>query len=81
MYMCVYIFISSFIKCDCVQDPVKYPDSISPNFKSFLKGLLNKVVLHCLLVLTKIMSNAVDNLCECLLFQIALSCWFFEAFK
>jgi hypothetical protein len=25
------------------QDPVKYPDSISPNFKSFLKGLLNKV--------------------------------------
>ncbi|XP_024378756.1 serine/threonine-protein kinase TIO isoform X1 [Physcomitrium patens] len=26
-----------------VKDPVKYPDSISPNFKSFLKGLLNKV--------------------------------------
>lgn len=25
-------------------DPVKYPDSISPNFKSFLKGLLNKVL-------------------------------------
>ncbi|EXB29179.1 Serine/threonine-protein kinase 36 [Morus notabilis] len=26
-----------------VKDPVKYPDTISPNFKSFLKGLLNKV--------------------------------------
>ncbi|CAM6128762.1 unnamed protein product [Calypogeia fissa] len=26
-----------------VKDPVKYPDSISTNFKSFLKGLLNKV--------------------------------------
>lgn len=26
-----------------VKDPVKYPDNISPNFKSFLKGLLNKV--------------------------------------
>ncbi|XP_057429664.1 serine/threonine-protein kinase TIO isoform X3 [Lotus japonicus] len=25
-----------------VKDPVKYPDSMSPNFKSFLKGLLNK---------------------------------------
>lgn len=25
------------------QDPVKYPDNMSPNFKSFLKGLLNKV--------------------------------------
>ncbi|XP_062119818.1 serine/threonine-protein kinase TIO-like [Humulus lupulus] len=26
-----------------VKDPVKYPDSISAEFKSFLKGLLNKV--------------------------------------
>lgn len=26
-----------------VKDPVKYPDNISPNFKTFLKGLLNKV--------------------------------------
>ncbi|MCO5586124.1 hypothetical protein L7F22_040064 [Adiantum nelumboides] len=26
-----------------VKDPVKYPDSMSQNFKSFLKGLLNKV--------------------------------------
>ncbi|XP_020107815.1 serine/threonine-protein kinase TIO isoform X2 [Ananas comosus] len=26
-----------------VKDPVKYPDTMSPNFKSFLKGLLNKV--------------------------------------
>ncbi|XP_024540198.1 serine/threonine-protein kinase TIO isoform X1 [Selaginella moellendorffii] len=26
-----------------VKDPVKYPDTISSNFKSFLKGLLNKV--------------------------------------
>uniref|UniRef100_A0A2N9H2M7 non-specific serine/threonine protein kinase n=1 Tax=Fagus sylvatica TaxID=28930 RepID=A0A2N9H2M7_FAGSY len=26
-----------------VKDPVKYPDNISQNFKSFLKGLLNKV--------------------------------------
>ncbi|XP_070683229.1 serine/threonine-protein kinase TIO-like isoform X6 [Malus domestica] len=26
-----------------VKDPVKYPDNISPSFKNFLKGLLNKV--------------------------------------
>lgn len=26
-----------------VKDPVKYPENMSPNFKSFLKGLLNKV--------------------------------------
>lgn len=26
------------------QDPVKYPDNMSANFKSFLKGLLNKVL-------------------------------------
>ncbi|KAL2612342.1 hypothetical protein R1flu_024034 [Riccia fluitans] len=26
-----------------VKDPVKYPDTISTNFRSFLKGLLNKV--------------------------------------
>lgn len=26
-----------------VKDPVKYPDNMSQNFKSFLKGLLNKV--------------------------------------
>jgi fused-like protein len=25
-----------------VEDPVKFPDNISPNFRSFLKGLLNK---------------------------------------
>ncbi|XP_058724039.1 serine/threonine-protein kinase TIO-like isoform X1 [Vicia villosa] len=25
-----------------VKDPVKYPDSMTPNFKSFLRGLLNK---------------------------------------
>eukprot|EP00164_Ancoracysta_twista_P002748 GFYU01003655.1.p1 GENE.GFYU01003655.1~~GFYU01003655.1.p1 ORF type:complete len:1190 (-),score=281.96 GFYU01003655.1:151-3621(-) len=25
-----------------VKDPVKFPDNVSPNFKSFLKGLLNK---------------------------------------
>ncbi|KAJ4959545.1 hypothetical protein NE237_026656 [Protea cynaroides] len=34
----VYALIRHIIK-----DPVKYPDSISPNFKNFLKGLLNKV--------------------------------------
>ncbi|XP_043723868.1 serine/threonine-protein kinase TIO isoform X1 [Telopea speciosissima] len=34
----VYALIRHIIK-----DPVKYPDSMSPNFKSFLKGLLNKV--------------------------------------
>lgn len=27
------------------QDPVKYPDDMSQNFKNFLKGLLNKVGL------------------------------------
>ena len=26
------------------QDPVKYPDNMSAHFKSFLKGLLNKVI-------------------------------------
>jgi hypothetical protein len=26
------------------QDPVKYPDNMSANFKNFLKGLLNKVL-------------------------------------
>ncbi|XP_058074020.1 serine/threonine-protein kinase TIO [Magnolia sinica] len=26
-----------------VKDPVKYPDNMTPNFRSFLKGLLNKV--------------------------------------
>ncbi|KAM1676868.1 hypothetical protein FF1_042213 [Malus domestica] len=26
-----------------VKDPVKYPDNMSPSFKNFLKGLLNKV--------------------------------------
>lgn len=26
-----------------LQDPVKYPDNMSSNFKSFLQGLLNKV--------------------------------------
>ena len=25
-----------------VKDPVKYPDNMSPEFKSFLQGLLNK---------------------------------------
>lgn len=25
-----------------IKDPVKFPDNMSPNFKSFLKGLLNK---------------------------------------
>lgn len=25
-----------------IKDPVKYPDNMSPEFKSFLKGLLNK---------------------------------------
>ncbi|CAM8993226.1 unnamed protein product [Rhodiola kirilowii] len=34
----VYALIRHIIK-----DPVKYPDSMSPEFKSFLKGLLNKV--------------------------------------
>ncbi|KAL3524521.1 hypothetical protein ACH5RR_017355 [Cinchona calisaya] len=34
----VYALIRHIIK-----DPVKYPDSMSPSFKSFLKGLLNKV--------------------------------------
>ncbi|KAK9131113.1 hypothetical protein Sjap_011600 [Stephania japonica] len=34
----VYALIRHIIK-----DPVKYPDNMSPNFKSFLKGLLNKV--------------------------------------
>ncbi|ONK63237.1 uncharacterized protein A4U43_C07F12800 [Asparagus officinalis] len=29
-----------------VKDPVKYPDNMSSNFKSFLKGLLNKVPQH-----------------------------------
>ncbi len=26
-----------------INDPVKYPDNMSPNFKDLLKGLLNKV--------------------------------------
>ncbi|KAF6164163.1 hypothetical protein GIB67_010133 [Kingdonia uniflora] len=34
----VYALIRHIIK-----DPVKYPDNMSQNFKSFLKGLLNKV--------------------------------------
>uniref|UniRef100_A0A7N0U9H6 non-specific serine/threonine protein kinase n=1 Tax=Kalanchoe fedtschenkoi TaxID=63787 RepID=A0A7N0U9H6_KALFE len=34
----VYALIRHIIK-----DPVKYPESMSPEFKSFLKGLLNKV--------------------------------------
>ncbi|KAJ4976390.1 hypothetical protein NE237_001496 [Protea cynaroides] len=34
----VYVLIRHIIK-----DPVKYPDSISPNYKSFLRGLLNKI--------------------------------------
>ncbi|KAF9614670.1 hypothetical protein IFM89_019798 [Coptis chinensis] len=34
----VYALIRHIIK-----DPVKYPDNMSSNFKSFLKGLLNKV--------------------------------------
>lgn len=29
-----------------VKDPVKYPDNMSANFRSFLKGLLNKVPQH-----------------------------------
>lgn len=33
----VYALIKHIIK-----DPVKYPDSMSPNFRSFLRGLLNK---------------------------------------
>jgi hypothetical protein len=33
-------WLSSWIS----QDPVKYPDNMSANFKSFLKGLLNKVI-------------------------------------
>ncbi|KAI8565224.1 hypothetical protein RHMOL_Rhmol03G0243200 [Rhododendron molle] len=33
----VYALIRHIIK-----DPVKYPDNMSPNFKSFLRGLLNK---------------------------------------
>lgn len=38
--------------CATSQDPVKYPEDMSPNFKSFLKGLLNKVVLclPCLMI-------------------------------
>ncbi|OVA06997.1 Armadillo [Macleaya cordata] len=35
----VYALIRHIIK-----DPVKYPDNMTPSFKSFLKGLLNKVV-------------------------------------
>ncbi|KAA8533488.1 hypothetical protein F0562_031078 [Nyssa sinensis] len=34
----VYALIRHIIK-----DPVKYPDNMSPNFKNFLRGLLNKV--------------------------------------
>ncbi|KAA8540379.1 hypothetical protein F0562_024702 [Nyssa sinensis] len=34
----VYALIRHIIK-----DPVKYPDNMSPNFKNFLKGLLNKL--------------------------------------
>ncbi|GAA0141846.1 non-receptor serine/threonine protein kinase [Lithospermum erythrorhizon] len=34
----VYALIRHIIK-----DPVKYPDNMSPNFRSFLRGLLNKV--------------------------------------
>ncbi|XP_057970739.1 serine/threonine-protein kinase TIO [Malania oleifera] len=34
----VYALIRHIIK-----DPVNYPDNMSPNFKNFLKGLLNKV--------------------------------------
>ncbi|KAH6757529.1 kinase family with ARM repeat domain-containing protein, partial [Perilla frutescens var. hirtella] len=37
----VYALIRHIIK-----DPVKYPDNMSTNFKSFLQGLLNKVPQH-----------------------------------
>ncbi|KAL0358766.1 UNVERIFIED_CONTAM: Serine/threonine-protein kinase TIO [Sesamum angustifolium] len=37
----VYALIRHIIK-----DPVKYPDNMSSNFKSFLQGLLNKVPQH-----------------------------------
>lgn len=33
--------IYSLIKL-IIKEPVKYPDNMSPEFKSFLKGLLNK---------------------------------------
>ena len=37
-------FFSPYNKSSWIwQDPVKYPDNMSANFKSFLKGLLNKV--------------------------------------
>ena len=37
-------FFSQYKKSSWIwQDPVKYPDNMSANFKSFLKGLLNKV--------------------------------------
>ena len=35
---------TGLITYSIIQDPVKYPDRMSPSFKSFLKGLLNKVV-------------------------------------
>ncbi|KAL5564765.1 hypothetical protein UlMin_027929 [Ulmus minor] len=37
----VYALIRHIIK-----DPVKYPDNMSPTFRSFLKGLLNKTPQH-----------------------------------
>lgn len=43
------------------QDPVKYPDNMSQNFKSFLRGLLNKVGLW-LKAMRLFMSNFNFNL-------------------
>lgn len=34
------------------QDPVKYPENMSAHFKSFLKGLLNKVQMILFFSLT-----------------------------
>ncbi|KAL2326660.1 hypothetical protein Fmac_025718 [Flemingia macrophylla] len=36
------VILVGLITSSMIQDPVKYPDRMSPNFKSFLKGLLNK---------------------------------------
>jgi fused-like protein len=42
--LCFFNFFLIYALSALWQDPVKYPDNMSANFKSFLKGLLNKVL-------------------------------------
>jgi hypothetical protein len=51
------------------QDPVKYPDNMSANFKNFLKGLLNKVITCIVTQITSTSSSIPPfyslMLCDC----------------